>query len=141
MSQHRLFTDTGHPGTVPRPRQTADTSRRAYKRQKAREEAQAERHADVYDLRLGTQKAQVLKCLVFADRPLTNSEIEARTGIRINAVCGRVNDLLKDGLIRYGDERRCRITGEVAQVRVVPDAVADALRERLDTMHHGGRDD
>ena len=46
--------------------------------------------------------------------PLTRSEISARTGIRLSSVCGRVNELIKAGLLEESPRRDCRITNEPA---------------------------
>jgi hypothetical protein len=45
---------------------------------------------------------------------VTRAEIEAATGIRINAVSGRVHDLLAGGLVAEGDARTCTATGREA---------------------------
>lgn len=44
----------------------------------------------------------------------TRQEVARGTGIGINAVCGRVNELLADGVLRETKKRKCRVTGETA---------------------------
>ena len=51
----------------------------------------------------------------------TRQEISRGSGIAINAVCGRVKELLDAGEIVETGRRRCRVTGETANpVTVVP---------------------
>lgn len=52
-----------------------------------------------------TQKQQVLQTVRNYAEGLTRNEIAGLLCIRINAVCGRVNQLLKDGLL-YEDGKR-----------------------------------
>ena len=40
-------------------------------------------------------------------------EIARQTGLEINAVSGRVNELKKDDLVKECTKRRCRITGRL----------------------------
>ena len=42
---------------------------------------------------------------------LSLREIARQTGLEINAVSGRVNELKKDDLVKECTKRRCRITG------------------------------
>ncbi len=60
-----------------------------------------------------TQKERVL-AYIKEYGPKTRAEIEEGTGFRINAVCGRVNALLKEGAIRELPKRKCNITGNAA---------------------------
>jgi predicted transcriptional regulator len=41
---------------------------------------------------------------------ITRKELSVKTGITINAVCGRANELLKSGLIDELERRPCLIT-------------------------------
>ena len=51
---------------------------------------------------------------------LTNNEIERYSGLRINSVCGRTNNLLEKGLITRGIARKCGVTGNFCETwRVV----------------------
>lgn len=61
-----------------------------------------------------TQRARILAVLVKRTQidGLTRREIQKLTGIDINAVAGRVNGLMKSGLVAEGDVRPCRITGK-----------------------------
>ena len=49
----------------------------------------------------------------------TRSEIERGTGLKINAVCGRVNELIALGELRETRKRRCRVTGETVNALAV----------------------
>ena len=66
-----------------------------------------------------TQRAIVLRFLLNFHRPATRGEIAYHSGITINSVCGRVNELLKDGKIKEVDKRACTITKHPAY-RVAP---------------------
>lgn len=56
----------------------------------------------------------------------TRKEINARTKIELSSVCGRVNELIKRGVLEEMPLRRCRVTGESAHpVRLVPPPKTD----------------
>lgn len=42
---------------------------------------------------------------------LTRQEIVQKTGIPINAVCGRVNEMIRDGWVNEVGRRECTVTG------------------------------
>jgi predicted transcriptional regulator len=44
----------------------------------------------------------------------TRSEISDKTGMRLSSVCGRVNELIKAGMLEEGGRHECRITKEQA---------------------------
>ena len=46
-------------------------------------------------------------------RDMSLREISSRTGIEINAVSGRVNDLKKDGKLQTVEKRKCTITNRL----------------------------
>ena len=50
---------------------------------------------------------------------LTRSEIEGNTGLKLAAVCGRVNELIKEGILSDTGTRKCRATKERAHVVIV----------------------
>jgi len=77
----------------------ADTSAIAY-----RELVESGRH--------GTQVRQILDLLDGSD-PMTLREIQKKTGMDINAVSGRVNDLKKQGLLFEWHKRKCSVTGRL----------------------------
>lgn len=61
-----------------------------------------------------TQRDKIFACLLhYTDHgfALCRDQIEEFTGIRINAVCGRVNELLEDGLVKVAYERESPKTG------------------------------
>lgn len=47
-------------------------------------------------------------------------EIAALTGLEINAVSGRVNELKKAGLLVEAAQRRCKVTGRTVTPLIVP---------------------
>jgi len=47
---------------------------------------------------------------------ITRTELSRGMGIPINAVCGRVNELIKLGAVRETAKRKCRVTGSNAWV-------------------------
>lgn len=61
-----------------------------------------------------TQRAKIYKYLKGRKRGMTRQEISIATGIAINAVCGRVNELIKANVISELDRRACGITGSQA---------------------------
>ncbi len=74
-----------------------DTSLKAYQDMHCKGGAQTQAYKILRSLRKG--------------RNYSLSEIEKMTGIRINAVSGRVNDLKTRGFLREEDRRKCRVTG------------------------------
>jgi chromosome segregation and condensation protein ScpB len=75
--------------------------------------------------RLGQQAAEVLDA-VYVFGPCTRSELSRRTAIPINAICGRVRELLDAELLKEsGSPTRDPVTGKlvkVLQVQEVQDA-------------------
>lgn len=57
-----------------------------------------------------TQIAQILAVLKDS-KPMTLREIQQETGMDINAVSGRVNDMKRKGLLVGASKRDCRVTG------------------------------
>ncbi len=47
-------------------------------------------------------------------KPKTRNEISNATGIAINAVCGRINKMIKDGWLNEYERRPCKITNIAA---------------------------
>lgn len=60
-----------------------------------------------------TQAKKVLQAIHY--KPMTRSELSAALGISINAICGRVKELLDSEVIYVSDTRSCRITGRKAE--------------------------
>lgn len=54
----------------------------------------------------GTVRARVLQAFTMYDDGLTDAEIEQGLELRRSSVCGRRNELLRDGWIRDSGERR-----------------------------------
>lgn len=60
-----------------------------------------------------SQRARILKRIVECLAGCTRQELVRYTGIPINAVCGRVAELLKAGHIRVGTYTvECQVTGQ-----------------------------
>ena len=62
------------------------------------------------DGRSATQKNMILDTLDEIGKPLSAREVSNITGIEINAVSGRINDLKKDGLLVEAEKRKCSIS-------------------------------
>jgi len=60
-----------------------------------------------------TQKNIILDALDEVGKPLSAREIMEYTGLEINAVSGRVNDLKKEGLVVEGEKRRCTVSNKM----------------------------
>lgn len=41
----------------------------------------------------------------------SRQELKRLTGFEINAICGRVNEMLKTGVLEEGEIRKCEVTG------------------------------
>lgn len=61
-------------------------------------------------LKKGTQHATIVKLLREGGKPLTRSEISKKTGLTINAVSGRVKELVTTGLLVQRGKRTCSVT-------------------------------
>lgn len=86
-----------------------DTSREAYQQHRSSGHLQA-------------QEQRVLDHLgAHPGRAFTRAELAQETGIRLSAICGRVNALVKLGLVVEPYRRQCTVTGSNAwAVRAVP---------------------
>lgn len=80
---------------------------------------------------LSRQKVIVL-ATVAKQFPITRSQIEVHSGMRLSAVCGRVNDLVGAGLLEVAHKGRCPITGYPAEYLELTDLgrLAVAVKER-----------
>lgn len=56
-------------------------------------------------------EAAIVKALRAAKKPLSRTELELLTGLRINQVTGRVNDLLESGVAKVTGRKTCTVTG------------------------------
>jgi predicted transcriptional regulator len=87
---------------------TADTSRDAYAVHKA-------------NGKLGAQQERIVAFLGERHGAWTRSEIAEATGIKLSAVCGRINEMVASGIVEDTPRRPCRVTGSSAHpVRLVP---------------------
>lgn len=72
--------------------------------------------AAYYDMRdtgrLGKQAQTILRAMK-AGRDYSLQELSRLTGIAINAVSGRCNDMKKVGALSESDARKCSITGRM----------------------------
>jgi len=75
-----------------------DTSREAYKE-----------HAG--SGKLTERQGQIIYYLRFKPQGQTRSEIAQGTTLRLSSVCGRVNELIKLGVLTDGPRRKCSVTG------------------------------
>ena len=57
-----------------------------------------------------TQKERIVRLLKKKETPMSRKEISVMTGMEINAVSGRVNDLLKEGKLKEAKSRKCFIS-------------------------------
>src|SRR3972149_8289697 len=62
-----------------------------------------------------SQRNRILACLFESAVPLCRRQIMKLTGIEINAVCGRVNTLIKSELLRVAYEAVDPATGRLPQ--------------------------
>lgn len=58
-----------------------------------------------------TQAEQVLQVLNFQQGPVSRASLSKLTGISINAICGRVNELLAAEVIYVAEVSKCEVTG------------------------------
>lgn len=61
----------------------------------------------------GAQRERIAAYLFDRD-PMTRQEIARQTGLAINAVCGRVNELIKSAHLVELEKRPCRTSGHSA---------------------------
>ncbi len=54
-------------------------------------------------------------------KPRTRSELASDLGMRMSSVCGRVNELIKAGLLVEDGRRKCAITNESAHPIRLPE--------------------
>lgn len=57
-----------------------------------------------------SQRMRIYEYIKQAKQPLTRKQIEIGMDIEINAVCGRVNELLRYGVIEVAFRDKCPIT-------------------------------
>lgn len=72
--------------------------------------------------KLGSQQQRVLAhMLERCDRDFTRQELVQSTGLAINAMCGRVKELLDAGLLEVAGTRTCTVTGNTVEaLRLAP---------------------
>ena len=68
----------------------------------------------------GSQRARILAHIA-SKGPLTRQEVSHETGVAINAVCGRVKELLDAGLLVEPRKRVCSVSGKQAGEVSVPE--------------------
>ena len=60
---------------------------------------------------LGKRHKSVLRALLCAKRPVTNTELAKHLGWSINTVTPRCKELREKGIVKEGDKRKCSVTG------------------------------
>lgn len=71
------------------------------------------------DNRIGPQQRIVIMALYQSENPLTRTELSYATGLPINVITGRVNEMVKLNFISECGERKCTITGmKVSVIKV-----------------------
>ena len=63
---------------------------------------------------LGAKQQVILKLLKRANRSVSNREISKELGVEINCVTGRVNELVKLGVVFAKEKRICRLGGRMS---------------------------
>jgi predicted transcriptional regulator len=63
---------------------------------------------------IGKQHLKIIRAMR-GRKNMSLQEISRSSGVTINAVCGRVNELKKLQAIVKSDKRKCRITGRTIQ--------------------------
>jgi predicted transcriptional regulator len=63
---------------------------------------------------IGRQHMIILRAMR-GRKNMSLQEISRASGVTINAVCGRVNELKKLGAIVKSNKRKCRVTGSTIQ--------------------------
>ena len=63
-----------------------------------------------------TQRGIILNAMLRQYRGLTRRELSTVSGLEINAVCGRVNELVKNGALKEDREVRCPTTGKTVSL-------------------------
>lgn len=76
--------------------------------------------------KLGNQAQTIIKAMK-AGRDYSLQELSRLTGIAINAVSGRCNDLKKIGLLAEATCRKCSITGRTVHPVRLPEAQGNLL--------------
>jgi len=79
-----------------------------------------------------TQKNKILNLLDKVARPLSAREIKEYTGLEINAISGRINDLKKSFLLVEAEKRKCSITH-----RMVTPVTSLTNKFRFNTRYFG----
>lgn len=74
----------------------------------------------------------VFKAILYSDmNGMTIEEIANETGIKLQTVCARRNELDKKGLVIDSGNRRKTSSGRSAKVWIVPNTIAKAAKSRL----------
>ena len=61
------------------------------------------------------QKKQIIKTLLSDKEPMSRREIASETLIELGSVSGRVNELIKLGIVRETRMRKCSISNKLIQ--------------------------
>lgn len=77
-------------------------------------------HAIRGEGKLGKQQSEVLEA-IRKGRDYSLQEISKLTGLAINAVSGRVNELKESGALEQAETRKCSITGRTVRPVRLPE--------------------
>ena len=61
------------------------------------------------------QRNQIRRYIYESYTPVTRQDLATNLGIKINAVCGRVNELVKAGEVEVGGIVECPVTGNMVE--------------------------
>jgi len=78
-------------------------------------ETSIQAYADLKDSGSLSRQQTLILAAVIPGARYTRSELADITGLPINAVCGRINELVKAGRLEDGSPRQCRITKHTAK--------------------------
>lgn len=85
-------------------------------------QTQLEAYYSIDASELAARKAQVMDCFTAGDVLLTREDIAARTNMKLSSVCGRVRELLDDGLLAVRGSRKDLATPDRQQLLGLPTA-------------------
>lgn len=81
-----------------------------------------------------SQQTRIVECLYLVGKPLTRSEIELHTDIKLSSVCGAVNELVKHKALVELPWRICTVTGFRAHPLTLPNRRPHLLIVRKPTQ-------
>lgn len=70
--------------------------------------------------KLGQQAARIVSHVTAYGGDFSRTELSRATGISINAVCGRINELVTAGVLVESEPRQCSVTGKRVHPVMLP---------------------